>query len=90
MISRRAEKVSPFDSVLLGPHSGTHRELGVPDAIGRWAPPHRIHVLEGHEFDEPTMKHEMLHDLLSYIGGFTHDDSLAFRVCDMTDEVRAR
>jgi hypothetical protein len=28
----------------------------------------------------------MLHDILSYIGDFTHDDSLAFRVCDMTDE----
>ena len=55
-------------------------------AVGRWSQPHRIYVLEGYELDEPTVKHEMLHDLLSYIGDYTHDDSLAFRVCDLTDE----
>jgi hypothetical protein len=43
-------------------------------------------MLEGYDLDEPTIKHEMLHDLLSYLGDFTHDDSLAFRVCDLTDE----
>lgn len=68
------------------PDSGNHLALGVQDAIGRWAQPHRIYVLEGYDLDEPTIKHEMLHDLLSYLGDFTHNDSLAFRVCDLTDE----
>jgi hypothetical protein len=61
------------------PDSGNHLALGVRGAIGRWAQPHRIYVLEGYE-------HEMLHDLLSYLGDFTHNDSQAFRVCDLTDE----
>ena len=68
------------------PDAGHHLELGVQGAIGRWSQPHRIYVLEGYELDEPTIKHEMLHDLLSYLGDFTHNDSLAFRVCDLTDE----
>ncbi|MGH7557202.1 MAG: hypothetical protein ACREMD_05405 [Gemmatimonadota bacterium] len=70
----------------LVPNSGTHMELGILGAIGLWAPPHRIYVLEDHDLDEPMIKHEMLHDLLSYVGDFTHNDSLAFRVCDLTDE----
>jgi hypothetical protein len=70
----------------LVPDAGNHLELGVRGAIGRWAQPHRIYVLEGYDLDEPTLKHEMLHDILSYVGDFTHDDSLAFRVCDLTDE----
>ena len=65
---------------------GDHLALGVLGAVGRWSQPHRIYVLEGYELDEPTVKHEMLHDILSYIGDYTHDDSLAFRVCDLTDE----
>jgi hypothetical protein len=65
---------------------GDHLALGIRGAVGRWSQPHRIYVLQGYELDEPTVKHEMLHDILSYIGDFTHDDSLAFRVCDMTDE----
>lgn len=71
------------------PRSGSHMELGIRGAIGGWAPPHRIYLLEGFALDEPTIKHEMLHDLLSYVGDFTHNDSLAFRVCDLTDEGRA-
>ena len=43
-------------------------------------------MLQGYELDEPTIKNEMRHDILSYVGDFTHNDSLAFRVCDMTDE----
>ncbi|HKY60152.1 MAG TPA: hypothetical protein VJP59_03995 [Gemmatimonadota bacterium] len=70
------------------PDANNHLELGVRGAIGRWTRPHRIYVLEGYDLDEPTLKHEMLHDLLSYVGDFTHDDSLAFRVCDLTDERR--
>lgn len=70
----------------LVPDSGNHMELGFHGAVGRWAQPHRIYVLDGHLLDEPTLKHEMLHDLLSYVGDYTHNDSLAFRVCDMTDE----
>lgn len=70
----------------LVPNAGNHLELGVRGAIGRWTQPHRIYVLDGYDLDEPTVKHEMLHDLLSYLGDFTHNDSLAFRVCDLTDE----
>ena len=65
---------------------GDHLALGVLGAVGRWSQPHRIYVLQGYELDEPTVKHEMLHDLLSYVGDYTHNDSLAFRVCDLTDE----
>lgn len=68
------------------PHAGNQTELGIRGAIGRWAPPHRIYLLEAYVLDEPTIKHEMLHDILSYVGDFTHNDSLAFRVCDLTDE----
>lgn len=70
----------------LVPDPGNHLALGIRDAVGRWTQPHRIYVVQGYELDEPTIKHEMLHDILSYIGDFTHDDSLAFRVCDLTDE----
>lgn len=72
--------------VLSSPGRGQPPGAGVHGAIGRWAQPHRIYVLDGYELYEPTIKHEMLHDILSYIGDFTHNDSLAFRVCDMTDE----
>ena len=68
------------------PVAGHYLELGVRGAIGRWTQPHRIYVLQGYDLDEPTIKHEMLHDLLSYVGDYTHNDSLAFRVCDLTDE----
>ncbi len=68
------------------PHAGNQTELGIRGAIGRWAPPHRIYLHEGYVLDEATIKHEMLHDILSYVGDYTHNDSLAFRVCDMTDE----
>ena len=31
---------------------------------GLWEPPHRITIWTGLEDDEPTVRHEMLHDLL--------------------------
>ena len=34
-------------------------------ARGRWSPPHEIIIVRGYEDEEPTVRHEMLHDLLS-------------------------
>jgi hypothetical protein len=33
----------------LVPNAGSHLELGVRGAIGRWTQPHRIYVLEGYD-----------------------------------------
>jgi hypothetical protein len=34
-------------------------------ALGRWSPPHEITIVLGHEANELTVRHEMLHDLIA-------------------------
>lgn len=49
-------------------------------ARARWSPPHEIILVEGHEDDEKTVRHEMLHDLLS---GDGNHESEAWVACDL-------
>ncbi len=43
-------------------------------ARGLWSPPHEIVLVKGYEDDEVTVRHEMLHDLLS--GDPSHESPL--------------
>jgi hypothetical protein len=49
-------------------------------ARGLWSPPHEIVIVRGYEEDEVTVRHEMLHDLLS--GDADHTSPL-WKACDL-------
>lgn len=51
-------------------------------ARGVWLPPHDVVVLSGYEAHEPTVRHEMLHDLLD--GDSDHADS-AWTRCELIE-----
>jgi hypothetical protein len=51
-------------------------------AQGVWLPPHDIVILRGYEEHEPTVRHEMLHDLLE--GDGEHEEA-AWILCELID-----
>jgi hypothetical protein len=51
------------------------------NALGRWSPPHEITIALGHEENEFTVRHEMLHDLIA--GEATGHSGPEWQICDL-------
>jgi len=50
-------------------------------SAGRWIPDGRIYIAEGWELNEPTVKHEMLHELLQGDSNHEHPLFAHYRSC---------